>query len=68
MYDVKYDIKGLISQIYECHKRIAINKRFIKQLELEGNDVTKLKGEIKKLEQKIEEYRNVLRTEYQFAF
>jgi len=68
MLDVKYNIKSLISSIYECQKKIIINRRFIRELELEGNDVTKLKNEIKELEKKISEFQKDLKKRYQLTY
>jgi len=68
MLDVKYNIKSLISSIYECQKKIIINRRFIRELELEGNDATKLKNEIKELEKKISEFQKDLRKRYQLTY
>ncbi len=68
MLDVKYNIKNLISSIYECQKKIILNRRFIRELESEGNDVTKLKNEIEELEQKIIDYQNELKKKYQFSY
>jgi hypothetical protein len=68
MLDVKYNIKSLISSIYECQKKIIINRRFIRELELEGNDVTKLKNEIKELEKKITEFQKDLKKRYQLSY
>jgi hypothetical protein len=68
MLDVKYNIKSLISSIYECQKKIIINRRFIRELELEGNDVTKLKNEIKELEKKISEFQKDLKKRYQLSY
>lgn len=68
MLDVKYNIKGLISNIYECQKKIIINKRFIRELETEGSDTTKLKNEISELEGKISDYQRELRKKYQFSY
>ena len=68
MLDVKYNIKNLISSIYECQKKIILNRRFIRELESEGNDVTKLKHEIEELEQKIIDYQNELKKKYQFSY
>jgi hypothetical protein len=50
MLEVNYNIRSLISGIYECQKKIIINRRFITELELEGNDTTKLRNEIRDLE------------------
>jgi hypothetical protein len=68
MLDVKYNIKSLISSIYECQKKIIINRRFIRELEAEGNDTNKLRGEITDLEKKISEFQKELRKRYQFSF
>jgi peptidoglycan hydrolase CwlO-like protein len=68
MLDVKYNIKSLISSIYECQKKIIINRRFIRELESEGNDTNKLRGEISDLEHKISEFQKELRKRYQFSF
>jgi hypothetical protein len=67
MLDVKYNIKSLISSIYECQKKIIINRRFIRELESEGNDTNKLRGEISDLERKISEFQKELRRRYQFS-
>jgi indole-3-glycerol phosphate synthase len=68
MLDVKYNIKSLISSIYECQKKIIINRRFIRELELEGNDTSKLRSEITDLERKISEFQKELRKRYQFTY
>ena len=68
MLDVKYNIKNLISSIYECQKKIIINRRFIRELESEGSDVTKLKNEIEELEMKIIDYQKELKRKYQFSY
>ena len=68
MLDVKYSIKSLISNIYECQKKIIINKRFIRELESEGSDTNKLRNEILELENKISEYQGELRRKYQFSY
>ncbi len=68
MLEVKYNIKNLISNIYECQKKIIINKRFIRELENEGNDTIKLRNEITDLEKKIHDYQKELRKKYQFSY
>jgi len=68
MLDVKYNIKSLISSIYECQKKIIINRRFIRELELEGNDTNKLRNEIQDLERKIIEFQKELRKRYQLTY
>ncbi len=67
MLDVQYNIKGLISNIYECQKKIIINRRFIRELESEGSDPAKLNNEITELERKIANYQKELRRKYQFS-
>jgi peptidoglycan hydrolase CwlO-like protein len=68
MLDVKYNIKSLISSIYECQKKIIINRRFIRELESEGHDTYKLKSEIDDLERRIGEFQIELRKRYQFTY
>jgi hypothetical protein len=68
MLDVKYNIKSLISSIYECQKKIIINRRFIRELESEGHDTGNLKNEIDDLERKIGEFQKELRKRYQFTY
>ncbi len=68
MLDVKYTIKSLISNIYECQKKIIINKRFIRELEMEGSDTSKLRNEILDLEKRIADYQKELRRKYQFSY
>ncbi|MCG8697975.1 MAG: hypothetical protein MI922_07970 [Bacteroidales bacterium] len=68
MYDVKYNIKGLISSIYECQKKIIINRRFIREMESEGQDATSLRNENNNLELKISGYQKELRKKYHFSY
>ncbi|MBN2813314.1 MAG: hypothetical protein JXQ80_04510 [Bacteroidales bacterium] len=68
MLDVKYNIKSLISSIYECQKKIIINRRFIRELESEGHDTNNLKSEIGDLERRIGEFQKELRKRYQFTY
>jgi len=68
MLDVKYNIKSLISSIYECQKKIIINRRFIRELEAEGNDAAKLRNEITDLERRISEFQKELSKRYQFSY
>ncbi|MBN1414319.1 MAG: hypothetical protein JW973_04405 [Bacteroidales bacterium] len=68
MLDVKYNIKSLISSIYECQKKIIINRRFIRDLESEGSDTSKLRNEIMDLEHRISEFQKELRNKYQFSY
>lgn len=68
MLDVKYNIKSLISSIYECQKKIIINRRFIRELESEGVDTGKLRNEITDLERRIGDYQKELRKRYQTTY
>jgi hypothetical protein len=68
MLDVKYNIKSLISSIYECQKKIIINRRFIRDLESEGIDSSKLRNEISDLERRIGDFQKELRKRYQFSY
>lgn len=68
MLDVKYNIKSLISSIYECQKKIIINRRFIRELESEGSDTSALRNEIRDLERKICDYQQELSKRYQFTY
>jgi hypothetical protein len=68
MLDVKYNIKSLISGIYECQKKIIINRRFIRDLESEGADTSMLRNEIMDLEHRIMDYQKELRNKYQFSY
>jgi len=68
MLDVKYNIKGLVSGIYECQKKIILNRRFIREMEAEGQDTTLLENENRKLEEKIVEFQMELKKKYQFSY
>jgi len=69
MLNVKEGIKKLISDIYECQKRITINRRFIQDLVLEGREhyTSGLQNEIVCLQVKIIEFRKELRENYQYS-
>lgn len=68
MLDVKYNIKGLVSSIYECQKKIILNRRFIREMEVEGQDTTLLESENLRLEDQIGEYQKELKRKYQFSY
>jgi hypothetical protein len=68
MLDVKYNIKGLVSSIYECQKKIILNRRFIREMEAEGQDTTLLENENLKLEDQITEFQKELKRKYQFSY
>lgn len=68
MLEVKYNIKSLISSIYECQKKIIINRRFIRELETEGQATVHLEREIRELEGQISNYQKELKKKYQFSY
>lgn len=68
MLDVKYNIKELVSSIYECQKKIILNRRFIREMESAGEDVTKLELESQKLQEQIVEFQKELKKKYQFSY
>lgn len=68
MLEVKYNIKSLISSIYECQKKIIINRRFIRELEAEGQSSAHLERENQELEGQIADYQRELRKKYQFSY
>ena len=68
MLDVKYNIKGLVSSIYECQKKIILNRRFIREMESEGQDTAILNQENNKLENQILEFQKELKKKYQFSY
>ncbi len=68
MLEVKYNIKSLISSIYECQKKIIINRRFIRELESEGQNMAHLIRENRELEDQIATFQKELRKKYQFSY
>jgi len=68
MLEVKYNIKSLISSIYECQKKIIINRRFIRELETEGQSIAHLEEENRDLEGQILSFQKELRKKYQFSY
>ena len=68
MLEVKYNIKSLISSIYECQKKIIINRRFIRELEAEGQSSAHLEQENQELEGQISDFQRELRKKYQFSY
>ena len=68
MLDVKYNIKGLVSSIYECQKKIILNRRFIREMEAEGQDTTQLQRENLYLEDQIADFQKELKKKYQFTY
>jgi hypothetical protein len=57
-------IKGLISAIYECQKKIIINRRHIRELEVKSEDTVHLENQNRELEGQIFEFQNELRKRY----
>jgi len=68
MLNVKYNIKGLISGIYECQKKIILNRKFIKELKADGLETSHLELENEKLKEKINSYQSELKKQYQFSY
>ena len=68
MLAVKNNIKNLISGIYECQKKIILNRSFIRELEAEGGDISQLMNEVEELKHKIYNYQKELRMKYQFSY
>lgn len=69
MLNVKENVKRLISDIYECQKKISINHRFIGDLLLEGNrnGVSLLQDEIKYLREKIQQFQRELNERFYYS-
>jgi len=69
MLNVKENVRRLISNIYECQKKILINRRFIGDLLSEGNRnaVTALQDEIKRLQEKIREFQMELGERFDYS-
>jgi hypothetical protein len=69
MLNVKENVKRLISDIYECQKKISINRRFIGDLLLEGNRnaVSLLQDEINYLQEKILQFQRELNERFYYS-
>ena len=69
MLNVKENVRRLISNIYECQKKISINRRFIGDLLSEGNRnaVSALQDEIKRLQEKIHEFQMELSERFNYS-
>jgi len=70
MLDVKNSIKNLISSIYECQKKIMINRRFLRELESDGNGnhTSRINYEIKGLQRKIMDFQKELRERFNYSY
>jgi hypothetical protein len=68
MLNVKENVKRLISEIYECQKKIMINRRYIEDLISEGNRhaVSMLQDEINRLQLKIREFQMELNERFHY--
>jgi hypothetical protein len=69
MLNVKENAKRLISDIYECQKKILINRRYIQDLLSEGNRnaVSSLQDEISKLQEKIRVFQSELNERFRYS-
>ena len=69
MLNVKENVRRLISNIYECQKKILINRRFIGDLISEGNRnaVSALQDEIKRLQENIREFQMELNERFDYS-
>ncbi|MBN1789101.1 MAG: hypothetical protein JW830_01305 [Bacteroidales bacterium] len=68
MLDVKYDVKTLISRIYEYQSNILINHSIIRELLQEGNgNISALHNEIRHLQEKIKESQKELIEGYNYS-
>jgi polyhydroxyalkanoate synthesis regulator phasin len=69
MLNVKENAKKLITDIYECQKKIIINRRYIQDLISEGNRnaVTSLQEEITRLQVKIREFQGELNQRFSYS-
>ena len=69
MLNVKENVKRLITNIYECQKKIMINHRYIQDLLSEGNRhaVSLLQDEINRLQEKIREFQMELRERFKYS-
>jgi hypothetical protein len=70
MLNVKDGIKRLISNIYECQKRIMINRRFLQEVLSEGNEnnTSGLQNEIRRLQDKIIEFQKELSERFKYSY
>jgi len=66
MLNLKENIKTLIADIYECQKKIMVNRRFIRELEILGysNNTSRLKYEITLLQREIALFQDELKIKY----
>jgi hypothetical protein len=69
MLNVKENAKRLISDIYECQKKIMINRRYIQDLLSEGNRqaVLSLQEEIIRLQNRIQEFQIELNERFRYS-
>jgi hypothetical protein len=69
MLNVKENVRRLISNIYECQKKISINHRFIQDLLSEGNRnaASALQDEIMYLQEKIRGFQTELGDRFKYS-
>jgi hypothetical protein len=69
MLNVKENVKRLVSNIYECQKKILINRRYIQDLLSEGNRnaVSSLQDEISNLQEKIRVFQSELNERFRYS-
>ena len=70
MLDITYSISDLISSIYECQKKIILNRRFIHELEIEGKEfeTQRLQNENIRLQEKIVKFQAELSERFHYTF
>ena len=70
MLNAKDGIKRLISNIYECQKRIMINRRFIQEVLSDGNEnnTSGLQNEIRRLQDKIIDFQKELSERFKYSY
>lgn len=70
MLDIMYSINDLISSIYECQKKIILDRRFIHELQIEGkeSETYRLQKDIQRLQEKILQYQAELSERYHYHY
>jgi len=70
MLDIMNSINDLISSIYECQKKIILDRRFIHELQIEGkeSETYRLQKEIQRLQEKILQYQAELSEKYHYSY
>lgn len=70
MLDITNSMNDLISGIYECQKKIILDRRFIHELQIEGkeSETYRLQNEIRLLQEKILQYQAKLNERFHYSF